>query len=331
MQSTCDMKIDKCSPVAIFAFNRSDNLRQVLAALAANTIASMSDVTIFCDGPRNELESLKTAAVRDIARAATGFASVTIVERDENWGLRRSLVAGITSLVEKYGRVIVVEDDIVTSKFFLQYMNDALDCYANDLQVASISGFCVEHSVRNPPETFFIRGGECWGWATWKDRWKLYNPDGKELLTQLRQLKLTKKFDLDGNCPSTQILEEAVEGKVDSWFMLWTASLFLRDMYTLYPSRTLVKNIGFDAGTHSSGANYTQQMLSEEPVLVVRKLVKEDRTMVRAVGLWYKKNMKNTKLKQLKNLLRATWNCIVNDGFFVASKKILQHFHIQKK
>ena len=318
------------APIAIFAFNRPDNLRQVLAALAANTIATMSDVTIFCDGPRCESEAQKTEAVRAVAHAVTGFASVEIVERDVNWGLRRSLVAGITSLVEKYGRVIVVEDDIVTSKFFLQYMNDALDCYEGDTQVASISGFCVDHGVQNPPETFFIRGGECWGWATWQDRWKLYNPDGKALLAQLRHLNLTKKFDFDGNCPSTQVLEDAVEGKVDSWFMLWTASLFLLDMYTLYPSKTLVKNIGFDAGTHSSGAKYTQQKLSEMPVSVVRQPARENPVMVRAVGLWYKKNMKYTRLRQLKDLLRATWNSILSDGFFVTLKKILQYFHKQK-
>lgn len=311
------------APIAIFAFNRPNNLQQVIAALAANTIAPTSDLTIFCDGPRNELESQKTEAVRSIARAASGFASVTVVEQKTNLGLRQSLVSGITTIVEKCGRIIVVEDDIVTSKFFLQYMNDALNCYEDDMKVASISGYCVDHRVRNPPETFFLRGGECWGWATWKNRWELYNSNGMELLTQLRNLDLTGKFDLDGNCPATEILEQAVEGKVDSWFMLWTATLFLRDMYTLHSSKTLVRNIGFTAGTHTHGVSYTQQPLLNNPIVVTRQPVIENSIMRRAATLWWKKNVKPTLLQRSAKLLNATWKSIKTVGVIRTWEKIL--------
>lgn len=314
------------SPIVVFAFNRPDNLRRTLAALAANKLASESDLTIFCDGPRNEQEKCKTDEVRLVAHSASGFASVSVIEREINWGLKKSLVAGITAIVEKSGRIIVIEDDIVTSQFFLQYMNDALSCYADNPRVASISGFCVDHKVPYPPETFFVRGGECWGWGTWNDRWKLFNHNGAELLTQIKKLNLVKKFDLNGSCPSTETLQAAVDGKVDSWFMFWTASIFLHDMYTLYPARTLVKNIGFDSGTHYSGATYSQQPLSESQVVVEKQAVSENQIMIRAVGSWYKKNMKRRRLGRVIELLRATWRSIVVVGIVPTLKKILMYF-----
>lgn len=317
------------APIAVFAFNRPDNLRRTLTALAANRLASESDLTIFCDGPRNEQEKYKTNAVRDVAYAASGFASVSVVHRKKNLGLKKSLISGITSIIKKYGKIIVIEDDIVTSQFFLQYMNEALSCYADNHKVASISGFCVAHEVKNPPETFFIRGGDCWGWGTWYDRWKLFNHDGAKLLAQIKESNLTQKFDLDGSCPSTEILQAAVDGKVDSWFMLWTASIFLLDMYTLYPSRSLVKNIGFSSGTHSNGANYSQQQLSDRPIFIERQAISENKTMVHAVRNWYKKNMKRGRQHHIIELVRATGRSILVAGFIPTLKKILA-FSIKK-
>ena len=177
------------APIAVFAFNRADNLARTLQALAENELADQSSLTIFCDGPRTEEERQKTDAVRRIARAASGFAEVTVIEREENRGLKNSLIAGISAILEAHDRIIVVEDDILTSPYFLKYMNDALDCYADVPNVGSVSGYCVKHRCPAPPETFFLRGGECWGWATWRDRWRLYSPDGAALLRELRRFR----------------------------------------------------------------------------------------------------------------------------------------------
>lgn len=313
------------APIAVFAFNRADNLERTLQALSRNALADKSSVTIFCDGPRTEEERQKTDAVRRIARAANGFAEVSVIERAENLGLKKSLITGITAILETHDRIIVVEDDIFTSPYFLKYMNDALDCYADVLNVGSVSGYCVKHCCPAPPETFFLRGGECWGWATWKDRWQLYTPDGASLLRELRRRKLTYAFDFDGCCPSTKILEDAIAGKVDSWFMMWTATLFLRGLYTLYPSRSLVLNIGFASGTHSHNATYPQQELAVAPVPVRPQPVEEDTVMLREVKRWYRQNMKGTLTQKMGILLKKTLTSLRRGGLLATLRKILQY------
>lgn len=313
------------APIAVFAFNRADNLAQTLQALSENELANQSAVTIFCDGPRTEEERQKTDAVRRIARAAGGFAEVTVIERAENWGLKKSLIAGITAILETHDRIIVVEDDIFTSPYFLKYMNDALDCYAGVPNVGSVSGYCVKHCCPAPPETFFLRGGECWGWGTWKARWQLYSPDGATLLRELRRRNMTRAFDFDGCCPSTKILEDAVAGRVDSWFMMWTATLFLHGLYTLYPSRSLVLNIGFASGTHSHNATYPQQELADAPVPVRPQPVEEDAAMLREVQRWYRQNMKETLRRKMGVLLKETLVSLRRGGLLATLRKILRH------
>lgn len=320
------------APIAVFAFNRADNLARPLRALSENELADQSSLTIFCDGPRTEEERQKTDAVRRIARAASGFAEVTVIEREENRGLKNSLIAGISAILEAHDRIIVVEDDILTSPYFLKYMNDALDCYADVPNVGSVSGYCVKHRCPAPPETFFLRGGECWGWATWRDRWRLYSPDGAALLRELRRRKMTRAFDFDGCCPSTKILEDAVAGRVDSWFMMWTATLFLRGLYTLYPSRSLVLNIGFASGTHSHNATHTQQELAAAPVTVRPQPVAEDAAMLREVKRWYRQNMKETLTRKMRILLKETLASLRRGGILATLHKISRYVarHIKK-
>lgn len=279
------------APIAVFAFNRADNLARTLQALAENELANQSAVTIFCDGPRTEEERQKTDAVRRIARAASGFAEVSVVEREENWGLKRSLETGIAHILDTHERIIVVEDDIVTSKYFLQYMNDALELYAQHPKVASISGYCVPHSLKSAPETFFLRGGECWGWATWKNRWQaLYTGDAQQMLDAIRENHLIKYFDMDGTCPSTAILQDAAEGKVSSWFMPWCAAICVAGKLTLHPSQPLIKNIGFASGTHSHNADIQQAGLASRKVNVSFVDIREDIVMFQCYKNFNSKN-----------------------------------------
>lgn len=252
--------------VIVFAFDRPDHLGRTLLALAACAEASTTRVTIYCDGARRESDADRVAQVRSVARAATGFASVDVVERERNLGLAASIIDGVTSQLAREERVIVLEDDIVVSPHFLRYMNDALEMYANDEQVASIHGY-VYPVAEALPETFFLRGADCWGWATWARAWRNFRADGPGLLSELRAQRLTRAFDFDGAYPYTRMLEDQIAGRNNSWAVRWHASCFLRGMLTLYPGRSLVVNIGNDdTGTHSGATSDYDVKLLERPV-----------------------------------------------------------------
>lgn len=268
------------APIALFTYNRPDHTQQAVESLLTNAEAKYSDLYIFSDGPKNDkavegvkanreyIRSLKAANdnVNDnvngngnvngnvnsssLNREGRGgfFRSITIIERDKNWGLANSLIAGITEVINKHGRVIVVEDDLVLSPFFLQYMNEALEKYKDEDKVGAITAYCPIKD-NTLPESYFLRYFHCWGWATWKRGWDLMNLDTKYLLRKLRWK--TKKFNLDGGINNYGMLYCQKVGLVDSWFIRLYASFFLAEKLTLFPGHSLVSNHGLDgSGTH---------------------------------------------------------------------------------
>ncbi len=261
---------EELAPVALFVFNRADHTVQTLDALARNTLASATRLVVFADGPRSEADLSKVGDVRKVIAAARGFRSVRLVERETNSGLADSIIDGVSRLVAEHGRVIVVEDDLVTSRHFLQYMNDGLRVYAGDERVASIHGYLypVEGEL---PETFFQRGADCWGWATWARAWSNFEPNGRVLLRQLRERGLSRDFNANGTRRLTHMLEDQIAGRVNSWAVRWHASTFLRDMLTLYPGHSLVDNIGLDSsGVHCGTSTVFQVEMTDTPVRVER-------------------------------------------------------------
>ena len=147
-------------------------------------------------------------------------------------------------------------------------MNDALNLYEHEERVVSIHGYLLP--IKEPlPETFFLKGTDCWGWATWKRGWDIFEADGRILLQELIQRKLTHHFDFGGAYPYTNMLRNQIKGKNNSWAIRWYASAFLKDKFTLYPSRSLVLNIGTDSsGTHCSTNSDMTSKISETPVKV---------------------------------------------------------------
>jgi len=238
------------APIALFVYNRLDHLKKTIESLANNRHAKDSLLYIFSDGPKDNVGIDAVKQVRHYLETITGFKKVQIVKSDENKGLAKSIISGVTKLVTRYGRVIVLEDDMVTSPYFLDYMNQGLNLYALDTQVASIHGYT--YPTKNTlPDTFFLRGADCWGWATWKDRWSIFEPNGSLLLDRLITTNQTYAFDFNGAYPYTNMLEDQINGKNDSWAIRWYASAFLENKLTLYPGVSFVQNIGFDnTGTH---------------------------------------------------------------------------------
>ena len=236
------------APIALFTYCRADHTRNAVESLLRNKEAAESDLFVFSDGPKTEEKRKAVEENREYIHSITGFKSIHIVEHKKNQGLANSLIAGITEVVNKYGRVIVVEDDLILSPYFLKFMNEALEKYKDNDRVGTISAF-VPPVKEELPETFFLMYFQCWGWATWKRAWDLIEKNPKPLLRGLRFKK--KKFDVGGGCGNYGNLYCQKVGLVDSWYVRYYASLFLKGMLSFYPGHSLAVNNGMDGtGTH---------------------------------------------------------------------------------
>ena len=256
-----DTDVRRQAPVVVFSYMRVDHLRRSIESLLANPESASTDVTFYCDAAKRPEHESQVSEVRSYVDSVTGFRTVTRIYRETNKGLASSVIEGVTQMLESHGRVIVLEDDLVLSPHFLRFMNDGLDRYEHDNRVASIHGY-VYPTGAALPETFFLRGADCWGWATWSRAWGNFERNGSRLLAELRARRLNHDFDFDGQFPYTGMLEDQITGRNSSWAILWHVSCYLRGLLTLYPGRTLVKNIGNDSsGTHCG----TTDALSGEP------------------------------------------------------------------
>lgn len=245
-----EYNLKNLAPIILFTYNRPWHTRQTVTALQNNYLADRSELIVFSDAPKNSDAISAVNQVRQYLHTIQGFKSIQIIEQQENYGLAKSIIKGVTQIVNEYGRIIVLEDDLVTSAHFLEFMNLGLTTYESSSKVASIHGYI--YPIKDLPETFFIRGADCWGWATWKDRWDIFEPNGERLLEQLLAKDLTKKFDFNNKYPYTKMLQAKISGRNDSWAIQWYASAFLNNMLTLYPGESYVKNIGHDSlGTHT--------------------------------------------------------------------------------
>ena len=261
-------KQSRWAPILLFAYNRPAHIRRCVESLLANTLAGESDLFVFSDAPKTDADKPGVEEVRAALRDIHGFHSVSIVERDTNWGLARSIIDGVTRLVESRGRVIVVEDDLVVAPYFLQFMNDALDVYEDEPRVGHIQA-CDFTQDTHLPDTFLIKWTGSWGWATWKRAWQHFNPDGSQLLQQLEERGLTQTFDFNGKYGFTRMLRRQIEGKNNSWAIRWNASLFLKDILSLNVGRSLVSNEGFDgSGTNCGGGGLYASNLYLQPLEV---------------------------------------------------------------
>lgn len=249
------------APILVFVYNRLEHTRQCLASLQQNILAKESDLFIYSDAAKTQECKEKVKEVRKFVHSIEGFKSVTIIEREINWGLAKNIISGVTDTVNKFGKVIVVEDDLVLSPYFLQFMNDALEIYKDEPKVGHIQA-CDYIQNDCLPYTFLIKWTGSWGWATWDHAWKYFNPDGKALLQLLEERNLTKEFDFNGKYGYTRMLRRQIKGKNNSWAIRWNASLFVNDILSLNVGRSLVKNLGFDgSGTNAGGGDLYSSVL----------------------------------------------------------------------
>ena len=277
-----------CAPILLFVYNRPEHTRRCIESLTRNALAADSTLYIYADGAKDTTQQSAVDEVRSYLRTISGFKTVNLIERKENWGLARNIIDGVTTQINRYGKVIVLEDDLVVAPYFLQFMNDALETYKDEPKVGHIQA-CDFTQDPSLPDTFLIKWTGSWGWATWERAWKHFNPNGKALLEELEQRKLTYTFDFNGKYGFTRMLRRQIEGKNNSWAIRWNASLFLKDILSLNVGRSLVQNEGFDgSGTNCGGGGLYASNLHLAP-LPVQKIspIEENKAARQAFVRYY--------------------------------------------
>ena len=246
-----------CAPVAVFVYNRPEHTNRIINALNVSALAPETDLFIFCDYFKNEGSRenvLKTREIVDSFSKTCRFHKVDIRKADHNKGLARSIIDGVSELMNQYGKSIVVEDDILVSIHFLEYMNAALDYYQQVKTVWSISGYSFPmKSLNDYPHDVYMSGrGCCWGWASWNDRWEKVDwnvPDYESFKHDRIQRHSFAKWGPD----LPLMLDAQMKMNLNSWAIRWCYYEFRNGMMTVYPKLSYVKNIGNDgSGTHKS-------------------------------------------------------------------------------
>lgn len=240
----------KLAPIVLFAYNRPWHTQQTVEALLKNDLSSSSRLIVFSDGPINDQDAVTVQNVRKYVRTIGGFVSTEVIEREKNMGLADSIIAGVTQVINKYGRIIVLEDDMITSPHFLSFMNNALDFYKEEERVWHISGWNYPVNPEGLPSTFLWRVMNCWGWATWADKWNYFKRDPQNLVRVFSNDEITR-FNLDGAHNFWNQIQDNINGRIKTWAIFWYAVIFKNDGLCLNPTQSLVRNIGHDGtGTH---------------------------------------------------------------------------------
>ncbi|WP_113637889.1 hypothetical protein [Nubsella zeaxanthinifaciens] len=243
------------APLVLFVYQRPQHTKKVLAAIANDPLAKKTVLYVYSDGPKPSAtvtEQENIAETRKLVENFKGCKEAHLYFKTQNEGLAKSIINGVSEVVKKHGKVIVLEDDIVISPLFLTYMNEALGIYERDEQVMHISSFVPQRKgIEKLPETYFLRFMSCWGWATWERAWKQNITDSQALYKKLKNNSLIKKFNIDNTSGMSTILMQNIQKRIDTWDINWYASIFIKNGLCLYPKQSLCAQIGLDgSGVH---------------------------------------------------------------------------------
>jgi len=281
------MFVKKLAPILVLGYRRPSHLKKALKSLALNPEAEHSILFVAIDGPKTDAEIAMVQECREIAASVSGFKEVITSFQDTNIGLANSVILNVSRVFSEYGTIIVVEDDLVVSDQFLAFMNLGLESYAENLKVASIHGYQYPLKLSSN-ESVFLRGADCWGWATWKDRWNTVNFSADSLMEEILKSGLKRDFDLYGAVPNFRMLQDQSLSKIDSWAIRWHASMYLQGRLTLFPPTSLVLNCGLDgSGTHEGNSQQFQNNLIPEIKWGYPTEIKESRRFRNKLILFY--------------------------------------------
>lgn len=253
------------APIVVFCYNRPSHIIQTLKALKANKLASESRLFIYSDGYKSEIDKNNVEKVRQIIESISGFKEVRIIKRDLNWGLAKSVIHGVSEILNRFGKIIVIEDDLITSSFFLTYMNESLTRYENDNNIFSVSGYVPPLSALNEADVFLYPRTSSWGWGTWASSWEMVDWRVSDFDQFIRNKIKIQQFNR-GGIDLTPMLLNQKKGVINSWAIRFSFSCFTQNMFCLYPRFSMVKNIGIDgSGTHHRNSNkYDNEIFESE-------------------------------------------------------------------
>ncbi|RJW35694.1 glycosyltransferase family 2 protein [Lachnospiraceae bacterium TF09-5] len=259
----------KLAPLLVFVYNRGELTKQMLCAVNENDMAQYTDLYVFSDGPKKESDIENVAAVRTIIHDFSQdnkFRTIHVLEAEKNKGLANSIISGVTQIINKYGNVIVLEDDLIVAKNFLKFMNDCLDFYKDNNKIWSIGGttFKLKSLDNYSKDIYACYRGTSWGWATWSDRWGKVDWEVSDYDAFMNDRSRKARFRR-GGYEMVSALQKQMEGKTDSWAIRWCYQQSKENMFTILPKKNLVMNIGMNgSGTHSGNHDYFHTKLDNE-------------------------------------------------------------------
>lgn len=296
------------SPIVLFVYNRPWHTSKTLEALMANDLADQSILYIYADGPKpnasnEELERIEE--VRSVIREKQWCKDVIIAEMQTNKGLANSIIDGVTEIVNKYGKIIVLEDDIVTTRGFLKYMNNALQVYEEEELVMHVSAYIYPYSCKCIEQTIFLKILSCWGWGTWSRAWKLYNHNVDDHVNYFNTIKKIRKFNIEGHANYYRQLIYNKENLGYTWAVRWYSSWLRAGGVSIFPNLSLIRNIGFDASgenIHQNSNKYVTPTTEYISVLRSNKIT-ENVNVRKSIDKFYKTLNKDRLLKKILNKL----------------------------
>ncbi len=295
------------APIILFVYNRPWHTQKIVETLQKNELAKESELFVYSDAAKNEEAQKSVSDVREYLKTIDGFKKVTIIEREKNWGLADSIIDGVTKIVSEYGKIIVLEDDLVTSPYFLKFMNDALEFYENEKKVWHISGWNYPIEADGIDDVFLWRAMNCWGWATWVDRWQYYEKNIEKIIKQFDK-KDIKSFNLDGSENFWNQVIENKNRKINTWAIFWYATIFKHDGLCLNPAQTFVENIGHDGSGLHCGKNeaYKCELSLCSNMDLITKL-EEDGKAVQRIKTFYRFQKNPLFIRIINKLARITF------------------------
>jgi hypothetical protein len=241
--------------------------------------------------------------VRKYIKGLKGFKSIKVIEQQKNIGLALSIINGVSKVINQHEKVIVMEDDIVTSAYFLTYMNDSLDFYKHQEKVMHISGYMYPiNNNKKLENTFFLKPATCWGWATWKRAWKYFNKDANFLLETFSK-KNIYEFNLNESYDYFKQVKHNKIGKINTWAVFWYATIYIQKGLSLHPSQSFVSNIGHDGqGVHCANSNRYDVELSKNYPIKFSNKIEENVFAKKALIKYFRTTKSSFFVKVLKKI-----------------------------
>lgn len=296
------------APIVLFVYNRPWHTRQTVEALKKNNLAKDSNLFIFSDGPKNEEDIRDIEKIREYIKTIDGFKNINIIEREKNYGLANSIINGITEIVNRYGKIIVLEDDCVPSDNFIAFMEKCFDKYENNKKVMSLTGYSFSINIPDnyPYDLYFSYRSSSWGWGTWRRAWKYFDRDESILEEIKKSSNLRKKINRAGE-DLIPMLKNQINGKLDSWAVFWSINVIKNDGVCINPVKSKIRNIGHDGtGIHCGHNNRYEIKIIKEDINLLDfpdKIVIDD-TIIKRYRKYFSPSLKNKIKGIISNILK---------------------------